>query len=155
MPQLKRSLAAVTAVVTGVFLYAMVGAKQEGLNATVKSDGNSELQDIINDLSTKQDQYLLDHGGYWQGLKTKEESDTSGKSDLKNKPSYVDIDWEQMGVPVPANSRYSFQTDVYSGPKGKGYTVKISTIENGILYEKRINFGPETHRQHDWRTNTL
>lgn len=46
--------------------------------------------------------------------------------------------------------RARLKIDVYNGASGKGYVVTIQLIENGQLWSRSINTGPESGRSKDW-----
>lgn len=117
-----------------------VGSPNVALPQQIKSAGSALLDNVLADLSVNQARYFQENGMYWQGLS----SEVPGA-----KPSDVSEDWSTMAQ-IPVGSRFSFRTDVYQSPKGKGYFVTIQTVEKGRLYEKVVNFGAETGFEHDW-----
>lgn len=53
-------------------------------------------------------------------------------------------------VPRTETQWGEWQIDVYDGPDGAGYVQVLRTTQNGITYQKAINYGPEEWRTHDW-----
>jgi len=124
------------------------GTTLEPRALSIESTDTILLDTIVAKIETEQEKYLKVNGTYWQGLST-QDIPSIGQSKLHRKPTDVSKDWSDMGLGVPLTSRFSFRTDVYDGPNGKGYTLTIQTPQDGVVYEKVISVGQE-QRGHNW-----
>jgi len=148
---MKKIVAIVGAGVAGAIAISTSFAGNNNISSELRVSGESALDNIVNQMASKQEQYIKDHGTYWQGLSTHDFVPSKNEAlNPDRKPSDVDKSWKDMGFILGKNSRFLLKTDVYDGPDGNGYTITIRTIENGKLFEKVLNFGNETYRAHDW-----
>ena len=111
------------------------------------------------------------NGRHWQGLPTHDRVELpshSGGDDDKaaahpnRKPSGESHDWTGIlsilnphlpesvltGIKLPA----SLQVSTYGGPDGDGYVLSAEFDWDGVVWRRDWNTGPETYRDHDWRT---
>ena len=118
---------------------------------TINTEAETEFAPISTVIEQKQNDYFNQKGKFWQGIKTLDEPSEEAKdTKKKRKPTDVDEDWEDMGIPIPKKSKYSYQVDTYEGEQGHGYTTTIKYKDKGKIYMKVINNGPETYRERDW-----
>ena len=116
------------------------------LSASKKTALDSAFLKICGQISAKQSAFRSQTGRYWQGVQVNAES-----PDLSRHPTDQVEDW--TGFTFTA-TQGSLQVDVYSGPRGDGYTVHLEVPVNQVVYMKTKDFGPEG-RSYDWSVRTL
>jgi hypothetical protein len=52
---------------------------------------------------------------------------------------------------VSFSGRLDYAVDEYLGLRGAGYAVRFVYQDSGDIWERVVNEGPETFRQHNWR----
>lgn len=118
-----------------------------------RSDFDAEVRDMIADIDSLQIGFLDTNGRYFQGIAS---PDTIGRINNNRqafsrgkKPTDQTEDWEDFGLPNK-NLRAQWRVDVYDGPRGIGYVI-ITRIRypNGKVFLKRLNRGPEEHKNTD------
>ena len=110
--------------------------------------------DLAADIVDKQPAYFSANSRFWQGILTPDRP-PNARADLPDKnrrPTDQAESWDDFGVNLPSTVRAALVVDVYDGPVGHGYVVRSEVeTEVGELWEKAINVGSETYRDHDWR----
>jgi len=118
----------------------------------IKGEADAYRLAISSQIQAFQDDYFINNGRYWQGLETTSKMPKDGvKEDIqiKSTTDYAEK-WSDTGIVMPQDASFSTRVDVYEGPKGWGYVITTSFIDGDVLWEKSENFGPETHKDHDW-----
>lgn len=89
----------------------------------------------------------------FQGLPTHDTPPRDGEQktvEATRKPTRQADNWRDV-LTMPATLRANYQIDTYGGPLGEGYVITQSVEDAGVRYERAINQGPETWREHTWR----
>lgn len=110
-------------------------------------------------IAAKQQNHILNRGHYWQAGGTHQVTPAHTITVWDYRPgdrlSEVAGDelgnWantlpEMVGLDLPVNLR----CDVYAGADGQGWVLVAQYRHDGILYERSLNVGPETHRERLW-----
>lgn len=106
-------------------------------------------------LQTFQDQYRTVNGIYYQSLEsnsTVPEVPTlpDGLNDApSDQPESLALFWQDFAE-LPSELAWAFRIDTYSGPDGDGYTLTATTVIDGQVWERSLNYGPDTWRDADW-----
>jgi hypothetical protein len=114
-------------------------------------------------LVARQDNFFINRGRYWQGLRTHTivPAHTNGAdgdslcTELDAQPNDAFSNWrnafpEWATEPIPC----ALQCDVYDGPLGKGWFATIWIRYNGTLYKRSRNVGPESEHTQAWAVVT-
>jgi hypothetical protein len=64
--------------------------------------------------------------------------------------SYRQVWYGENPIPRPPDD-VQYKISTYDGPLGLGYELLYERKKNGKDEEKRVNIGPEKHRDHDWK----
>jgi hypothetical protein len=59
-------------------------------------------------------------------------------------------DWQGLGVQLPATLPCALRVDVYENDAGKGFTLTATVEEQGVEFQRVLNFGHLTERESDW-----
>jgi hypothetical protein len=104
----------------------------------------------------RQENYLANHGTYWQGIITHTILPDDGATtapDLNTRPTDQQERWNDVFVVdnlLPATWPCSITVDIYNGSLGKGWTLTVKATKDGNTYSRTWNVGPETHRAIEW-----
>lgn len=103
-----------------------------------------------------QNAYFAENGRYWQGVPTIDDPPADGETltpDTSRRPSDQLEDWVASGAAqlLPDQVQTRLSVDVYDGPAGAGWVVRMEFRSEGVLYRKAVNVGPESSRSHGWR----
>lgn len=115
---------------------------------------DAQVDVFLPHLAAFESNYLAVHGQYYQGLQSHSTApDTITPPDgLDDHPTYQNDDlgvlWEAAALPWEIG--WAFSVSTYDGPEGKGYVLTISTVIEGVTYQRAVNVGPETYRAADW-----
>jgi hypothetical protein len=123
------------------------------LSSELESAADSKINALLTQLATIQEDYKIANLKYWQGLQCVDEIPADGNEvpvDSSVKPTDQAEDWDTAGLTLDTTLLVSLKVHEYNGPLGYGYVVAASVIENGILYSKFVNVGPENHRSKIW-----
>jgi len=119
----------------------------------IKSEADAYRAEISSQIQAFQHDYFINNRRYWQGLETTSKMPKDGEKEIinpvKGTTDYAE-QWSDTGIVMPQDASFSTRVDVYEGPKGWGYVITTSFIDGEVLWEKSENFGPETHKDHDW-----
>lgn len=66
-----------------------------------------------------------------------------------DQPEDLALFWQTFAE-LPEVLAWSFRIDTYSGPDGDGYVLTVSTVVDGVTWQRTINHGPDTWRNADW-----
>lgn len=122
-----------------------------------KNKINTFIQGIRTVLQTRQNAYKAAKGRFWQGISTHDKNnppdgDTDVSPNKSRKPTDQTEDWTDIAAGFPANWPANLEVNTYSGPQGDGFVVVITVKGTGNeIWERSVNFGPETHWERDWR----
>ena len=115
---------------------------------------DTRLAAFLPTIIERQEQYRSANGHYFQGLRTHAQPPSDGidiaPDQVDRKPTDQLYAWSDVG-PLPSQMGSSLSIDVYDGPSGKGYVVRLEVDINGTVWQRRWNVGPETWRSHNWR----
>ena len=120
-----------------------------------KIDGRLNL--LLTHLEARQDIYFTAHGRYFQGIRThaelpKGELDEETPPDTTRKPTDQAEDWDGAGINLPATMPFALSIDVYDGPRGKGWSVRVEVEHLGRDFARQVGFGPDAaHYTLDWQ----
>lgn len=116
---------------------------------------DAQIDLMLPRLAQFQDQYHAVNGRYYQAL----ESHTAAPevptvpdgihNSPTDQPEDLALFWETFAE-LPEVLAWSFRIDTYSGPDGDGYVLTVTTIVDGIEWQRAINHGPDTWRDADW-----
>jgi len=59
--------------------------------------------------------------------------------------------WYSAAIDLQPSMIVSVRIDIYSGPSGVGYILVAEMINDGRIWNREINIGPESYRGHDWQ----
>jgi len=124
------------------------------IKATIDNFWTNNSAKFVN----RQNDYFALHGHYWQGIvtpTTRPDNGATVPADYTKRPTDHADTWAMRfsGAYVLPNSLpCQISVDVYDGPLGKGWTVSVYFTKDATLYWKTWNYGPETGRQHDWKS---
>lgn len=105
-----------------------------------------------------QEQFFLLHGRYAQLGRTHHAvpsvdvpmpADAAGERISSEPASWIDLGQ------LPAELHGCHEIENYCGPHGHGWVLISRTIKEGVRYVRRINRGPEVHRDHDWKVEEM
>lgn len=65
-----------------------------------------------------------------------------------DQPESLALLWEVSDLPDVL--AWSYRVDVYSGPEGDGYALVVTTVIDGVTWQRAVNFGPDAWRGYDW-----
>ena len=128
------------------------------LSDSLKTIVEAKMNNLLSQLSTIQPTYKGNEDRYWQGLSCVATIPADGgtvATDPTVKPTDQTENWSNVngvnnGVTLDVSLPVSLQVDVYDGPNGQGYVVIGQVEEAGRIYQKSVNVGAETFREHDW-----
>ncbi len=164
---MKRLIIAGTAALTlGLILLALgliwlpTGARaQISIEPRSLTEIDREQETWDRDVMTFEADYYRSRGRYYQMLWSHTDTpDTTlltartAPDNLVTRPTdqtetAVDL-WTATRLPL--DTPYRFRVDVYEGPRGHGYVITLQTEVNRQIWQKSINYGPETYRNTDW-----
>lgn len=115
-----------------------------GLKA--KIDGRVSL--MLTHLEARQEAYIAAHGRYFQGIRThavlpKGEIDEETPPNSRVKPTDQAEDWDDVGILLPAKMPFALAIDVYDGPRGVGWSIRVEIEHLGRAFARQIGFGPD------------
>ncbi|MFN3652224.1 MAG: hypothetical protein ACK47B_21815 [Armatimonadota bacterium] len=100
-----------------------------------------------------QETYFAAHGRYAQGLRTHSEIPADGQElapDLgMERPTDQAECWIDLAM-LPGSMLSAMEIDVYEGPQGHGFVVRLLVVLNGQLWVLERQHGPEAGRDRDW-----
>ena len=79
---------------------------------------------------------------------------------LDRSPDWQDKSWQEIlsdlvaanpQIEVPEQWRVSVRVDIYQSGAGLGYVICAAVLIDGVRWERRVNRGPLTWTEHDWR----
>ena len=114
----------------------------------IQDKADAEMTAIIADNKSIQENWILTHRGYWQGIRTPqaipvEGVDTTPDKNVKPVSGDEAASWNEAGVPLPTTLSCSVEIFTHEGPKGKGFSV-ISWIKaEGKIFRRVTGFGDE------------
>lgn len=116
------------------------------------------LADVGVSLAAMQPDFLATRTRYWQGICTHPTLPKDGNKtapDKSRKPHYQDEDWNAVSVTLPATMEIAVTVNTYQTPRdGWGYECVGSLEIAGQVWQRTINVGPETWREHKWQDVT-
>jgi hypothetical protein len=117
---------------------------------------NTFIDSIRPTLQTRQNAYRAAKGRFWQGISTNDRNNPPDDTDVApnkgRRPTDQTEDWTDMAAGFPANWPANVEVNTYSGPQGDGFTLVARVRGTGAeIWERIVNFGPETHWERDWR----
>jgi hypothetical protein len=105
----------------------------------------------------KQQQFFASHQRYFQGLISTKTIPADGADivpdNLTAHPHYQAESWASMGG-FPATEMSQIECHQYDGQRGKGFVLLLTVSLAGRLWQRAINYGPETERNQPWRDVT-
>lgn len=116
---------------------------------------DAQIDLLIPRLDDFQYQYYVTNGRYYQAL----ESHASAP-DVPVVPDGIDQSptdqlealayfWTNVAE-LPEVLAWAFKVDTYNGPDGEGYVLTVSTVVNGNVWQRSINYGPDVSRNAAW-----
>ena len=120
----------------------------------LEARANQALATFIETLEGIQPDYLIQHGGYFQGLHAAIPADGADYvPDPDQHPTDQAESYADEGVTFPSNGPIALGIDVYDGPQGKGWIVYGLIIVAGQVWKKQADQGP-MGLSFDWRELT-
>lgn len=125
----------------------------------VRNAANTILTDRLPALIARQENFRANRGRYWQGRPTHSVrpshtngSDGSAISDRLDETATNSFDTWRTALPILASLLLpcSLEMHAYSGPLGDGWALVLEFVHSGARYQKVVNVGPESYRDHDW-----
>jgi hypothetical protein len=156
-------LIALIAVLTAVLFTVPALAQTSEVLPPICLEVDQWLDANLVEITKRQQLYFDQQDSYWQGLSThtvephyqegETKEDKAIEPDrLTEKPTdqqagWLDIfpEFETEKMPV------LMIVDVYDGPEGPGYTIRLSILYRNLQYQRAIQFGPERWREHSWQ----
>lgn len=123
-----------------------------GLDNHTQDLANDHLQFVELQLRRLQTGAILNRGAMVQLAPTHNRPPSAAQPPnvMARVPSEI-ISWYDAGINLPAAMRTRVRVDVYDGPQGRGYVIIAELEQNGSIFARAINVGPEERRGHDWR----
>lgn len=101
--------------------------------------------------------YAAGHGGrFFQGLRSHTAVPANGLSAAPDRLSARPTDQAETlaalwgGAELPGLVPFALTVNVYDGPAGRGWEAVIEMVDNGQLWRRVVNSGPETWREQPW-----
>lgn len=116
---------------------------------------DAQIDVMLPRLADFQAQYFAVNARYYQALESHTTApDVPTVPDGINQaptdqPEDLALFWQTFAE-LPEVLAWSFRIDTYSGPDGDGYVLTVSTVVDGITWQRAINHGPDTWRDADW-----
>ena len=123
---------------------------------------DGEITTMLVGMNAQQNIYKTNHGGlkFFQGLTTSTDATLPDNLDagliqvvvqtLTGKPTDQTENWVGFGIIIPGTMHYAMTVDTYGGPLGQGWVLNAHMKQNGLVYNRSINSGPETFRDRAW-----
>jgi hypothetical protein len=116
---------------------------------------DAQIDLLIPHLDDFQYQYYITNGRYYQALESH-----SAAPDVPTVPDGIEqsptdqpeslaLFWEGYAN-LPDVLAWALRIDTYSGPDGEGYVLTVSTVINGEVWQRSINYGPDASRNAEW-----
>lgn len=106
---------------------------------------------------SKQSNYYANHGRFFQGLYTHSVTPADGNHSQPDQlflhPTDQAASWLTLNVEQLGPLQYlpfAIWMDSYQAPAGDGFVGCIQVVIQSHLARRCQNYGPETHRTHDW-----
>jgi hypothetical protein len=115
---------------------------------------DAQIDVLLPYLESYQADYFAANGRYYQALISHSSAPNvpTPPDGLSNMPSDQDENlayfWDIAELPASLN--WSLKIDTYSGPDGDGYVLTVAAKIQGDIWERSINYGPDTWRAADW-----
>ncbi len=123
----------------------------------IKSDIDSAAALNVTKIKNFQSSYLLTHGKFYQALWSHSNAPADGNpisvDKLLSKPSYQNETLQNLFDDAKLDKLMSnrFKIDWYDGPGGKGYTLTVEVIINGLTFQRVMHLsGNEMYREQAW-----
>jgi len=118
------------------------------------ADIDTEVNDWLPRAATYQTDYKTTNGKYYQLLWSHTEPIT--QPTIPNNLGLAPNDQLETGynfwllAQMPVTPTYRLKIDTYNGLQGDGYVMTLQTVLTGTLWQRSLNFGPETYRNNNW-----
>lgn len=118
---------------------------------------DARIDAFMVDVDAVQKNYFLNKGRYWQGIRTHDVVPSEEqKANPKRTRQATDCEtWTEAGISLSNNLPISIEVDVYQNGDEQGYVCIFRTMHNGVLFERAINHGIESHREQSWHSVIL
>jgi hypothetical protein len=101
--------------------------------------------------------YAAGRGGrFFQGLRSHSVVPAGGQAAAPDRLSSRPTDQAETlgelwnGAQLPGLVPFALTINVYDGPDGRGWEAVIEMVDNGQLWQRVVNSGPETWREQPW-----
>jgi hypothetical protein len=123
---------------------------------------DTEIVPMMTGMNVQQNTYKTNHGGlkFFQGLTTATDAALPDNLDagliqivaqtLTGKPTDQSENWTAVSIAIPGTMHYAMTIDTYGGPLGQGWVLNAHMKQNGVVYSRSVNSGPETYRDKPW-----
>lgn len=120
---------------------------------------DAQIDVMLPRLEAFQAQYYGVNGRYYQAL----ESHTTAPDvptvpdgiydSPTDQPEDLALFWDSFAA-LPDVLAWSFRIGAYNGPDGDGFVLTVTTVVDGVTWQRTINQGPDTWRDADWHIYT-
>jgi hypothetical protein len=120
---------------------------------------DADIEVIWPVIMERQSQYFEMTGAYFQGVPTHDDPPADGYTEIPDNFTESLSDqpytWNDIHILPYEPIGYSVAIDVYQGLSGWGYVARFSVTFDGIIYQRAINYGPESERSFQWQNIPL
>ena len=123
--------------------------------AAIQANIDASFTALVGTIAARQASYYAGHGRYFQGLWSHSVAPVDGAQMapdlLASRPGYQAESWADVaGDVIPTSTQARFVCNQYRGPQGDGFEFVLECLLNGQLWQKTVNFGPESYRDRPW-----
>jgi len=152
---MKKTIVLLTVILMALSIVPSASASQVQYYPAELAYYDAQIDVMTPRLEAFQAQYYAVNGRYYQAL-----TSHAAAPDVPTLPDGIDesptdqpetlaLFWESFAE-LPSELAWSFRIDTYSGEAGDGYVLSISTVINDQVWQRAINYGPESSRSAEW-----
>jgi len=144
----------ILAVSLSVIFSLTVQAQQPEQLTVVDTAMNDHWQDIATWQRSYRDSRLTYYQMLWSH--TAAPISATAPDNLNSHPENAsNFNYSFWGDTQPATTTYRLKMDTYIAPTGQGFVVTYQTSDGERIWQKSVNYGPETNRTQDWFVVTI